>query len=38
MTGLYWNKDTAEAPNPIALDDTIASRLWAESERLVAGF
>ena len=35
-TGLYWNKGVAEAPNPIALDDGVAARLWEESEALVA--
>lgn len=35
-TGLYWNKGIAEAPNPIALDDAIAARLWRESEALLA--
>ncbi len=35
-TGLYWNKDVAEAPNPIALDDAQCARLWAESEGLLA--
>jgi NAD(P)-dependent dehydrogenase (short-subunit alcohol dehydrogenase family) len=35
-TGLYWNKGVAEAPNPIALDDSAAARLWAESEKLIA--
>lgn len=35
-TGLYWNKGVAEAPNPIALDDAAAARLWVESEKLVA--
>lgn len=35
-TGLYWNKGVAEAPNPLALDDANAARLWAESEALVA--
>jgi NAD(P)-dependent dehydrogenase (short-subunit alcohol dehydrogenase family) len=35
-TGLYWNKAVAEAPNPIALDDANAARLWAESEALIA--
>lgn len=35
-TGLYWNKGVAEAPNPLALDDANAERLWAESEKLVA--
>ncbi|UVO54298.1 SDR family NAD(P)-dependent oxidoreductase [Sphingomonas sp. SUN039] len=35
-TGLYWNKGVSEAPNPIALDDEIAARLWAESEKLIA--
>lgn len=35
-TGLYWNKSVAEDPNPIALDDDAAAKLWAESARLVA--
>jgi NAD(P)-dependent dehydrogenase (short-subunit alcohol dehydrogenase family) len=35
-TGLYWNKSAAEAPHPIALDDSIAARLWAESEALLS--
>ncbi len=33
--GLYWNKGVAETPNPLALDDEIASRLWVESEKLM---
>ena len=36
LTGLYWNKDIAEAPNPIALDDAATARLWVESEALIA--
>lgn len=35
-SGLYWNKGVNEPPNPIALDDAIAARLWAESEKLIA--
>ena len=35
-TGLYWNKGVAEAPNPLAIDEANAERLWAESEKLVA--
>lgn len=35
-TGLYWNKGVSEPPNPIALDDEAAIRLWVESERLLA--
>jgi NAD(P)-dependent dehydrogenase (short-subunit alcohol dehydrogenase family) len=37
LTGLYWNKSEAEDPNPIALDEAIAARLWLESEKLLAG-
>jgi NAD(P)-dependent dehydrogenase (short-subunit alcohol dehydrogenase family) len=36
LTGLYWNKGVAEDPNPLALDDSNARRLWDESEKLVA--
>lgn len=36
VTGQYWNMGVAELPNPIALDDAAAARLWAESEALVA--
>jgi NAD(P)-dependent dehydrogenase (short-subunit alcohol dehydrogenase family) len=35
-TGLYWNKGVEEAPNPLALDDANASRLWLESEAILA--
>jgi NAD(P)-dependent dehydrogenase (short-subunit alcohol dehydrogenase family) len=35
-SGLYWNKSASEAPNPLALDDANAARLWAESETLIA--
>ena len=35
-SGLYWNKSVSEAPNPLALDDANAARLWAESETLIA--
>ncbi len=35
-TGLYWNKGVAEPPSEIAQDDTVAARLWVESEKLVA--
>jgi NAD(P)-dependent dehydrogenase (short-subunit alcohol dehydrogenase family) len=35
-TGLYWNKSVAEDPNPIALDDANAARLWEESEKFIA--
>lgn len=39
-TGLYWNRNEAEAPSAAALDDNSAARLWVESEKLVseAGF
>lgn len=36
MTGLYWNKAVAEEPNVLALDDSNATRLWAESAALLA--
>jgi NAD(P)-dependent dehydrogenase (short-subunit alcohol dehydrogenase family) len=35
-SGLYWNMRVAEAPNPIAMDDSATARLWAESEKLLA--
>jgi NAD(P)-dependent dehydrogenase (short-subunit alcohol dehydrogenase family) len=35
-SGLYWNMGVAEPPNPIALDEAVAARLWAESEALLA--
>jgi NAD(P)-dependent dehydrogenase (short-subunit alcohol dehydrogenase family) len=35
-SGLYWNKTMAEDPNPLALDDSNAARLWSESEALLA--
>ena len=35
-SGLYWNKAVAEDPNPLALDDGNATRLWRESEALLA--
>lgn len=35
-TGLYWNKTVAEAPNALALDDSNATRMWVESEALLA--
>ena len=35
-SGLYWNKGEIEPPNPIALDEAAAARLWGESEKLVA--
>ena len=35
-SGLYWNKAVAEDPNPLALDDNNAVRLWSESEALLA--
>jgi NAD(P)-dependent dehydrogenase (short-subunit alcohol dehydrogenase family) len=39
-SGLYWNKGASEPPNPIALDDDNATRLWEASEDLLvkAGF
>ncbi len=36
-SGLYWNCRTPETPAAAALDDEACTRLWAESERLVAG-
>ena len=36
LTGLYWNKSVVEDPNPLALDDSNARRLWDESEKLLA--
>jgi NAD(P)-dependent dehydrogenase (short-subunit alcohol dehydrogenase family) len=35
-SGMYWNMGVSEAPNPIALDEAAAARLWAESEALLA--
>jgi NAD(P)-dependent dehydrogenase (short-subunit alcohol dehydrogenase family) len=35
-TALYWNKGVSEPPNPIALDDANAGRLWDASEALLA--
>lgn len=35
-SGLYWNMSVSEAPNPLALDDDNARRLWTKSEALVA--
>lgn len=36
ITGQYWNQSKAQAPSPAALDDDNATRLWAESEALLA--
>jgi NAD(P)-dependent dehydrogenase (short-subunit alcohol dehydrogenase family) len=35
QSGLYFSDLRAVKPSPLALDDTVAERLWAESERLV---
>ena len=34
-SGLYFEKDAPREPSKLALDDALADRLWAESERLV---
>jgi retinol dehydrogenase 14 len=34
-TGLYFERNRAKEPSPIAREDAVAKRLWKESERLV---
>ena len=34
-TGLYFEENKVKAPNPLANDDALAEKLWAESEKLV---
>jgi hypothetical protein len=36
QTGLYFEKNLPKKPSPLALDEGLAARLWAESERLTA--
>lgn len=36
QTGLYLEKNRPRKPAPLALDEGVAARLWAESERLTA--
>jgi len=37
VTGQYFDRFAARPPSPLAQDLTVATRLWTESERLVAG-
>ncbi len=34
-TGLYFEKNRAKEPSPLARDEAVAKRLWKESERIV---
>lgn len=36
-SGGYWYKRAPRPPNPLVEDDAAVARLWAESEKLVAG-